>query len=120
MTPLLVADESVDYLIVATLREAGFLVMAVVEDFPGWPDTEVLQYAYEQEAFLITEDKDFGELTYRLRKPSHGILLVRLMEERSERKANKVLSLFQDNFDRLWHSFSVLEKAKLRVRPIRF
>lgn len=78
----------------------------------------MLELAFEQQAFLITEDKDFGELTYRLQKPSHGILLIRLIEESSETKAAQVLSLFQADFDRFRNTFSVLEKLKLRIRPL--
>ena len=45
MTTLIVADESVDFLIVQRLREAGFQVSAIAEEFPGWPDAKVLVFA---------------------------------------------------------------------------
>ena len=118
MKPLIVADESVDFLIVRVLRQAEFPVIAIAEEHAGWPDAKVLELALEQRAFLITEDKDFGELTYRLKKPSHGILLIRLIEGDSETKATQVLALFQADFDRFWNTFSVLEKNKLRIRPL--
>ncbi len=118
MSELIVADESVDFLVVVSLRESGFNVVAIAEEHPGWSDTEVLELAFAEKAFLITEDKDFGELTYRLQKPSHGILLVRMMEYDSETKASYVLALLLEDFDRFWNAFSVLEKFKLRIRPI--
>jgi predicted nuclease of predicted toxin-antitoxin system len=37
----------------------------------------VLALALEQEAVLITENKDFGELTVRLAKPNKSIILIR-------------------------------------------
>jgi predicted nuclease of predicted toxin-antitoxin system len=118
MKALIVADESVDFLVVISLRESGFNVVAIAEEHPGWPDTEVLEFAFAEKALLITEDKDFGELTYRLQKPSHGILLIRMMEHDSETKASYVLALLLENFDRFWNAFSVLETFKLRIRSI--
>ena len=120
MSPLIVADESVDYAIVALLRKSGIEVLAIAEDYPGWPDHRVLELAYLREAYLITEDKDFGELTYRFQKPSHGILLVRLPKEESDVKAVLVLEIIQSDFQRIWKKFSVLEPLKLRVRPMNF
>jgi predicted nuclease of predicted toxin-antitoxin system len=76
MTPLIVADESIDFAVAVSLRDAGFTVYSILEEHPGWPDTDVLRFAFAQNAFLITEDKDFGELTFRLKKPNHGILLI--------------------------------------------
>jgi predicted nuclease of predicted toxin-antitoxin system len=120
MNPSIVADESVDFGIVVSLRGAGFQVVSILEEHPGWPDAQVLDLAFRSNAFLITEDKDFGELTYRLRKPSHGILLIRLIHEDSEAKAAVVLNVLLQDFSRLWNAFSVLERTNLRVKPLRF
>lgn len=116
-TPI-VADESVDYAIIQLLRDAGFSVLAIVEEHSGWSDTQVLELAFRLNAYLITEDKDLGELTYRLRRPSHGILLVRMMEDPNEEKAALVLEVLLRNMDRLLNTFSVLAKHKLRIRPL--
>jgi predicted nuclease of predicted toxin-antitoxin system len=118
MNPLIVADESVDFAIITLLRGSGFEVLAIVEDHASWSDDKVLDLAFRKEAYLITEDKDFGELTYRFQKPSHGILLVRLPMEESEEKAAMVLEIIQFDFERLWKKFAVLEPLKLRVRPM--
>jgi len=120
MNPLIVADESVDFAIIVLLRESGFEVLAILEDYPSWSDDKVLDLAFRQVAYLITEDKDFGELTFRFQKPSHGILLVRLPQAESEVKAALVLEIIQSDFERLWKKFSVLEPLKLRVRPMNF
>lgn len=116
----IVADESVDYAIIESLRAAGFDVYSIMEQNPGWPDDQVLALAYQEKAFLVTEDKDFGELTYRLQKPSHGILLIRMPYESSKLKAISVLNVIQQNQDILWNTFSVLEAAKLRIKPMQF
>jgi predicted nuclease of predicted toxin-antitoxin system len=117
MSNLIVADESVDLAIVELLRKAGFEVRAIVEEYPGWPDERVLAFAFREKAFLLTEDKDFGELTYRLKKPNHGILLIRMIHLPGDVKASLVLKVLRDNGDKLLNCFSVLDEGKLRIKP---
>ena len=75
---LFLADENVDFPIIARLRELGYRVESIAEDCPSIDDTQVLQWAFEREAVLLTEDKDFGELVFRQRLKNHGIVLYRL------------------------------------------
>ena len=67
------ADESVDRQIVEGLRQAGFDVGSVTEMKPGIADEIVLERANKEKAILLTADKDFGELIFRLRRLSSGI-----------------------------------------------
>ena len=62
---IILADESVDFNIVRRLREDDYKVQAVIETSPGISDEAVLVAANKLEAILLTEDTDFGELTYR-------------------------------------------------------
>jgi len=73
----LLADESVDFGIVSFLEEEGFSIGAITKTHSGVSDDVVLALALEQDAVLITEDKDFGELTVRMSKPNRGIILFR-------------------------------------------
>ena len=72
----LVADENVDQPIVDRLRQDGHLVVAVAELSPSISDDEVLRQANQQSALLITGDKDFGELVYRLGRVHAGVILL--------------------------------------------
>jgi len=112
-----VADESVDFEVVKLLRESNFDVFSISEYNAGIPDYEVLNIAYSKGCILITEDKDFGELTYRLNKPSAGILLIRLMNIFGEEKANIVLQSIIENYDLMFNSFTVLGNKNLRIKP---
>lgn len=69
MKSKIVADESVDFRIVAELRKVGMEVFAICEEQPSIKDNEVLAIAVENDAVLITEDKDFGELVFRIKLP---------------------------------------------------
>ena len=61
----------------SSLRDDGHDVTHVLEKIAGATDDEVLLAAYDEGRILLTEDKDFGELVYRLKKPSRGIILLR-------------------------------------------
>jgi len=114
----LVCDESVDYEVISLLRKNNFSVYSISELQAGIPDDEVLNIAYQKGCLLITEDKDFGELTYRLNKPSYGILLIRLINVFGTNKANLVLQALKENTDIMLNSFSVLGNKKLRIKPL--
>lgn len=51
----LLADESVDFRIVAHLRESGYEIEAIVEINPSINDEEVLSLANKMSLVLITE-----------------------------------------------------------------
>lgn len=110
----LVADESVDFRIVQALREAGFEVIAICELSPSITDTEVLQIAYTHKVLLITEDKDFGELVFRLQLPHHGILLIRIDD--NSFKIKSAVQIIQSHLAELMERFSVLTKERLRTK----
>lgn len=59
-------DESTDARISEALREVKFSVFSVQEIIPGTDDLDIIKLAVEKEAYILTEDKDFGdELVYR-------------------------------------------------------
>lgn len=112
----IVTDECVDYEITIQLRMAGYKVYAICEQNPAINDKDVLAIAYYQQALLITEDKDFGELVIRLKLPNYGILLVRMMEESSKTKADFVLNILERYNVTLLKAFSVVDLNKFRTR----
>ena len=74
----LVVDESIDRPIVDLLRQDGHTVLYVAELSPSIDDDAFLRRANERGALLITSDKDFGELVFRLRRIHTGVVLLRL------------------------------------------
>lgn len=106
----IVADESVDFRIIETLRINQQIVFSIAESKPSIFDSEVLAIAVEQKALLITEDKDFGEMVYRFGMKHCGILLIRLIESNSVEKAKLTLSAFQQYSNELKDAFAVLDE----------
>jgi predicted nuclease of predicted toxin-antitoxin system len=90
------ADEGVDRQIVERLRLDGHKVSYVAEMAPGIMDEVVLSESRNSESVLITADKDFGELVFRRRQVSTGVLLVRLWGLTPATKASVVSAAIQE------------------------
>src|SRR5436305_11474497 len=103
----LLADESVDRQIVEHLRQDGHGVTYVTEMEPGISDETVLQRANEQEALLLTVDKDFGELTYR-QKLIHHVVLIRLAGPLNKTKAELVAQALRERGAEFKNAFTVI------------
>jgi len=72
------ADEDVERHIVERLASMAAKFRNVAEMSPGIVDEIVLMECRISASVLITADKDFGELVFRLRQASTGVMLVRL------------------------------------------
>jgi predicted nuclease of predicted toxin-antitoxin system len=112
----LLADESVDRQIVERLRQDGYRVMYVAETGPGMPDGDVLALASREEALLLTADKDFGEIVYRQRLHTHGIVLIRLAGLPPEHKAEVVALAIREHAEELEDAFTVIAPGACRIR----
>jgi len=112
----LLADESVDNGIIKNLRILGIEVLSISETSPGIDDTGVLKTAFENNLLLVTEDKDFGELAYRLKMKHKGILLIRMAEISREERLKVIPQMIKDYFDKLSDNFSVLTSSGLRIK----
>lgn len=111
-------DENLDWQIVERLRLDGHEVLYVVEMQPGILDDEVLDLANNEGAILLTSDKDFGELVFRLRRIATGVVLIRLFglspDERSEIIANAI----NQHADELLRAFTVISLKSIRIRKM--
>ena len=112
----LVADESVDFTIVVFLRAQGLSIYAIAEQEPSIADEDVLSTAVRQQAVLITEDKDFGELVFRLHLPHRGVILLRLSGFTPEDKGRLAGNAIMGHLTDLQDAFSVFNGKKIRIR----
>lgn len=116
---IFLADEGVDGPIVYLLRDNGYDVTYVAELAEGIDDEAVLKMAEEDKRILITRDKDFGELVYRLQKLHSGIILTRLSGIDAETKAKMVLKVIEEYSEDLYGSFTVIQPGIVRIRLLK-
>jgi predicted nuclease of predicted toxin-antitoxin system len=113
-----VADENLDRQIVERLRQDGHTVWHVAEMEPGISDDIVLELANREVALLLTADKDFGELVFRLRRVASGVVLVRLSGLSPISKAEIVSRAIAQHIEELLGSFTVITPTAIRIRKI--
>ena len=111
-------DENIDKQIVDRLRCDGHTVWYVAEMSPSISDDEVLSAANSKKAALITSDKDFGELIFRQRLISYGVVLIRLSGLSLESKANIVSHAISKYSTEMLGCFTVISKKRVRIRKI--
>ncbi|MEH1942204.1 MAG: DUF5615 family PIN-like protein [Nostoc sp.] len=111
-------DENLDWQIVERLRLDGHEVLYVVEMEPGIPDDEVLNLANNEGAILLTSDKDFGELVFRLRRIAAGVVLIRLFGLSPNDKAEIITNAINQHADELLGAFTVISSKNIRIRKI--
>lgn len=113
---LLVADEGVDKAIVDALRTDGFDIEYFAESGAGSADTEVLKAANRRQCPLLTCDKDFGELVFRQKLASSGVVLIRLDGMAAESKARAVSQAVRDHVSDMTGAFTVISPGMIRIR----
>jgi predicted nuclease of predicted toxin-antitoxin system len=109
-------DQSTDARLLPFLKHRGHDVTRIGSDYPaGLPDEAVLALARNKKRILITDDRDFGELVFRLKLPHAGVLFLRLgtyapLQLKTDR-LSFVLTKYADQLDQ----FLVVTKDTVRI-----
>ncbi|MEA5472398.1 DUF5615 family PIN-like protein [Spirulina sp. 06S082] len=112
------ADENFPRISINHLRGLGYDVASCSEDAPQAADEEVLARAIREERFLLTFDRDYGELIYRLGFPSPiGVIYFRDRPQNPAESAERLCNTIDRGID-FTGMFTVLELEKVRQRPL--
>jgi predicted nuclease of predicted toxin-antitoxin system len=98
----------------ALAATAGPCVYSVYDDARGMEDHDVIEKAFAEGWVLITNDKGFGEKMFRQRRPHHGVILLRLDDERSASKIDVLRRLLRDYRDQIAERFVVATESSVR------
>ncbi|NEQ35809.1 MAG: hypothetical protein F6K40_05725 [Okeania sp. SIO3I5] len=112
------ADENIKQAIVDRLRLDGHVIWYIVEMEPGVSDDVVLDLANKESALLLTADKDFGELVFRLGRVASGVILVRFAGLPNSSKATIISEAIARHSDDLPGAFTVITPTTVRIRSI--
>jgi predicted nuclease of predicted toxin-antitoxin system len=111
-------DESAGPRLANWLADQGHEVYSVYEQSRGERDEQLIRKANDQSWIIVTSDKDFGELVYRLRRPHKGVVLLRLDDFRSQNRIAVMRRLIDQYKERLEGNFVVVEESRVRFgRP---
>jgi predicted nuclease of predicted toxin-antitoxin system len=107
-------DECTGPAVARWLRGQGFEVFSVWGQAGGSNDEDIVKKAFEEDWILITNDKDFGTLIYRKRRPHRGVVLLRLEDERLFNKIETLQRLLSHHAHRLKDQFVVVTEKGVR------
>jgi predicted nuclease of predicted toxin-antitoxin system len=97
MSIKLLANENFPAPAIRKLRAAGIDVTAVAESMPAAADAEVLAFARQQDRWIITFDRDYGELVFKEGLPAPpAILYLRQEPYPVDRPADLVLAMLAE------------------------
>lgn len=114
----LLANENFPRVAVEALREDGHDVAWIRTERPGATDEQVLAWASEEARVLITLDKDFGELAFRVGLPAAcGVVLFRVSPPRPS-DVQAVAQRFFAGETELGGEFVVVDAQRVRRRPL--
>ncbi len=109
-------DECTGPAVAQWLRTMSHEVFSVYDSTRDMPDQRVLEKAYSENWILITNDKDFGEKVFRDQHPHHGVVFLRLVDERPASKIATLARLLDGYQDRLGDAFVVVTETHVRFR----
>ncbi len=102
---------------VTILRAAIFDILSISEVHAGMTDSEVLALAVREQRWLVTFDRDYGELLFaRGHEAPPAVLLLRVRSYRPHEPAEWIQQLARDEESCLGR-FTVFDGETLRSRP---
>lgn len=118
MKPALIVNENFPVPALRVLRSQGVDVLSVQETMPGATDEAVLAMACETGRWLVTFDRDYGELVFsRQCAPPQAILYLRQEPIPPTRPAEWLLELISEPEMTMGHLVVVGERT-VRRRPL--
>jgi len=112
------ADVNMEKPIIDWLLKEGYDIKWIPDFDFKMNDESLLNMANREKRILITNDKDFGELTFLQRKVSTGIILMRFKGQLVKDKLIILPKIFRIHSDRLLGHFTVVTKKKIRFIPM--
>ena len=106
-------DECTGKRLAKLLEKESHDVLFVGDVMPSASDDEVIRRAEKENRILITDDRDFGELVFRLGKPTKGVILLRTGVN-PEKRLKALVKLFR-NYE-IAEKFVVLKEDSVRIR----
>jgi len=113
-----IADVNVEKAIIDCLLANGYNTIWVSDLDCRMVDEKLLEPANREKRILVTNDKDFGELTFRQKRVSAGIILFRVKGQNSRDKVSLLQKLLLAHRNRLKGHFTVVTRKKIRFIPM--
>ena len=96
------------------MQHAGYDAIFAKDLMPLSQDEEILAEAENEKRVVITNDKDFGEMVFRLGRTAIGVILIRTLATDSKKR----FDLVKDILSEAEGKFIVVREGQVRVRKL--
>ena len=111
-----IGDENLDKSLIKYLKENNIDIIYIREYNRGMNDVDIIKKAFKEKRIIITKDKGFGELVFRLKYRIYGLILLRLDEENDY--SEYLYSVINKYKDRINNKFVVVTPKSIRIRHL--
>lgn len=115
---MIIADENINYSLIASIRELGIEVYSVYESDRGIRDEAVIESSRNPLRIILTEDKDFGEWVFAHNVKGISVLLLRYQFKETEVMRQILTKLLSERLTELIGCFTTATVQKIRIRRI--
>jgi len=115
----IIIDENIPRLIIESLSSKGFKIVSIFDKCRGIDDFGIIQLAQQEDnAIILTEDKDFGEWVFAHHIKNISVVFLRYHFTELNIISIIVIKLFAENQDALLNKFTTITTKKIRTRDI--
>jgi predicted nuclease of predicted toxin-antitoxin system len=112
------ADENISAKVVNALRSKDIEVVSIKEVASNLDDETVLEPANIQNRILITFDADFGELVFKKKSKTKGIILLKFTPKSSQHVSETIAHVLATPAKIEGH-FLIVKEKRIRVSPLK-
>ncbi len=111
------ANENFPYTSIRLIRESGYQVVSIGEEYGGMSDVNVIKFAQENQLIILTLDSDYGELIFRHGLPNPPtVVYFRYKQIDASFPATKLLDVLATSQPIILGRFTVIEENNIRQR----
>jgi len=113
----LLANENFPLTSVKIIGQSGFDIIYVGQDFAGYLDSEVMELAIQENRTIITFDRDYGELIFKLGyRPKAGVIYLRWDNFQPHEPGEYLIELFNSKDLQFENMLTVISENHIRQR----
>jgi|TARA_Y100000310_G_scaffold173296_1_gene173480 predicted nuclease of predicted toxin-antitoxin system len=108
-------DENLGSRFANLLKYAGYDAVFVGEVMRGEPDDEILSKGEGEKRVIITDDQDFGELIFKFKRSTNGVILFRVLTNNPQKRFEMIADILEKSEGK----FIVVREGRIRVRRLK-
>ena len=113
-----IADENIPKETVDLLQRQGVDIVSVTKFASGLSDAEVLDLANTKGGIVVTFDKDFGQLIFKEKRKTKGLMLLKFAPKSPQQIAKRIQQVLTVKI-RMENCVVTVKKDSIRITPVK-